>query len=130
MIALSLAALSAVLYGIGDFWGGLASRQTHILKALPTILISGTITVLALIPWLGADYSRGAIIGGVVAGTFGSAGFFLVYRALALGPMGVASAIVAVEAAAIPYFVGLLRGDRLTLMGVDRKSTRLNSSHT
>lgn len=118
MLTLGLAALSAVLYGIGDFWGGLSSRRAHILHVLPAILFSGILTVAALIPVLGATYSRGAVIGGLVAGAFGSAGFFLVYRALAIGPMGVASAIVAVLAAAIPYFVGLLRGDRLTSFGV------------
>jgi drug/metabolite transporter (DMT)-like permease len=118
MTALLLSALSAILYGIGDFWGGLTSRQAHVLRALPTILISGTITIFALIPWLGAQYTHGSIMAGLVAGTFGSAGFFLVYRALAIGPMGVASAIVAVEAAAIPYFVGLLRGDSLTAVGL------------
>ena len=118
MTALLLAALSAVLYGIGDFWGGLTSRQAHVMKALPIILISGTFTIFALIPWLGAEYTRGAVVAGLIAGTFGSAGFFLVYRALALGPMGVASAIVAVEAAAIPYFVGLIRGDSLTPLGL------------
>lgn len=118
MTAVLLSLLSAVLYGIGDFWGGLSTRRAHVLQVLPTILLSGTLTVFALIPILGADYSRGAIVGGLVAGIFGTAGFFLVYLALAMGPMGVASAIIAVLATAVPYAVSLLRGDPVTSLGI------------
>ena len=118
MTALLLAAVSAVLYGIGDFWGGLSSRRAHIVHVLPAILLSGIVTILAMMPLLGATYSQDAIVAGLVAGTFGTAGFFLVYLALAMGPMGVASAIVAVLAAAIPYFVSVLRGQQLTTIGV------------
>ena len=118
MTAIFLSLLAAGLYGVGDFWGALASRRTNILRILPTILLTGSVTIFALIPFLGASFTPDAIRAGCVAGAFGTAGFVLVYSALAIGPMGVASAIIAVLAAGIPYAIDLLRGTQLSTMGV------------
>ena len=118
MTAIFLSLLAAGLYGVGDFWGALASRRTNILRILPTILLTGSVTIFALIPFLGASFTPDAIRAGCVAGAFGTAGFVLVYSALAIGPMGVASAIIAVLAAGIPYVIDLLRGTQLSTMGV------------
>ena len=118
MTAIFLSLLAAGLYGVGDFWGGLASRRTNILRILPTILFTGSLTIFALIPFLGASFTPDSIRAGVIAGVFGTAGFVLVYSALAIGPMGVASAIIAVLAAGIPYGLDLIRGTHLSALGV------------
>jgi len=118
MAAILLSLLSAVLYGLGDFWGALASRRSHILQVLPAILISGTLTVYLLIPWLGADFTPDAIKFGVASGFFGGAGFFIFYRALAIGPMGIASAIIAIVSTAIMYIVDVLKGTSVTPLGI------------
>ena len=118
MLAIVLSLAAAIAYGVGDFWGGLSSRRTHMVRVLPVILFTGTITIVALVPFLGATFAPEAMTSGALAGVFGTAGFFLVYYALALGPMGVASAIIAVLAAAIPYIFGLVRGDVITPLGV------------
>ena len=117
MLAISLSLLSAVLYGFGDFWGALASRRTHVLRVVPLIIFCGGLTVASLIPFLGATFSQGAIVSGIGAGIFGSLGFFLFYRALAIGPMGIASAIIAVVAASIPYFFDVIQGTHITALG-------------
>ncbi len=118
MTAVLLSLLSAVLYGVGDFWGALASRRSHSLQVLPMIVFSGLLTVLALIPWLGATFSQSAITYGVLGGLFGAAGFFVFYRALAIGPMGIASAIIAVVSSTIIYIVDVVRGTHVSTLGV------------
>jgi drug/metabolite transporter (DMT)-like permease len=118
MTAVILSLLSAVLYGVGDFWGALASRRSHILQVLPAILISGTLTVVVLIPWLGANFSPLAIRYGVASGFFGAAGFFIFYRALAIGPMGIASAIIAIVSTTIMYIVDVLKGTHVSTLGI------------
>lgn len=118
MTAVLLSLLSAVLYGVGDFWGALASRRSHSLQVLPMIVFSGLLTVLAMIPFLGANFSQSAVIYGVLGGIFGAAGFFVFYRALAIGPMGIASAIIAVVCSTIIYLVDIFRGTHVTPVGV------------
>ncbi len=118
MPAILLSLLSSVLYGVGDFWGALASRRAHILQVLPTILISGTLSVFALIPWLGATFSQDAIKYGVAGGFFGAAGFFIFYRALAIGPMGIASAIIAIVSTTIMYLVDVFKGTHVSSLGI------------
>lgn len=118
MTAVLLSLLSAVLYGVGDFWGALASRRSHILQVLPAILISGTLSVFVLIPWLGATFTSDAIKFGVASGFFGAAGFFIFYKALAIGPMGIASAIIAVVSTTIMYVVDVLKGTHVSTLGI------------
>jgi drug/metabolite transporter (DMT)-like permease len=118
MFAVGLSLLSALLYGIGDFWGALSSRRAHIMQVLPTILISGTLSVFALIPWLGADFNHESVKYGLLAGIFGTAGFIIFYRALAIGPMGIASAIIAVVSTTIMYVVDVLKGTHVSALGL------------
>jgi drug/metabolite transporter (DMT)-like permease len=49
----------------------------------------------------------------IAAGVVGGAGIALLYRALAIGKMGVVSPITAVLAAALPVLIGVVRGDPL-----------------
>lgn len=118
MFAVGLSLLSALLYGIGDFWGALASRRAHIMQILPTILVSGTLSVFASIPFLGADFNSESMKYGIFAGFFGTAGFIMFYRALAIGPMGIASAIIAVVSTTIMYAVDIARGTHISTMGL------------
>lgn len=118
MLAVGLSLLSALLYGIGDFWGALATRRSHILQILPTILISGTLSVIATIPLLGADFTIDAIRYGIIAGIFGTAGFVIFYKALAIGPMGIASAIIAVVSTTIMYIVDVAKGTHVSTLGL------------
>ena len=118
MFAVVLSLLSALLYGVGDFWGALATRRSHILQILPTILISGTLSVFATIPLLGADFNTESVKYGIVAGCFGTAGFIIFYRALAIGPMGIASAIIAVISTSIMYAVDVAKGTHVSTMGI------------
>ncbi len=108
---IGLALLSALLYGAGDFFGGLAARRiaplllgflTHAVVIVPMFIVATFISA----PHLRAvDLGWGAA--GAAAGGFG---VVLLYKGLAIGPMSVVSPLTAVIAAAVPVLFGLFIG--------------------
>lgn len=106
-----LALLSAVFYGAADFAGGFASRRAPMFTVVTISQLSGLLSLLAVLPLLGpasplpADYTWGAASG--IAGGFGIG---LLYRALAIGTMGVVAPTTSVCAVVIPVLASLLRG--------------------
>ncbi|HET7900151.1 MAG TPA: EamA family transporter [Candidatus Nanopelagicales bacterium] len=106
-----LALLSAALWGVGDFLGGLASRRS---TPLQTLLITTPAGLLLVLPFafLVPGSAAGSAVPGIAAGCVGSIGILLLYAALSIGPMGVVSPVSAVLGAAIPVLAGLLRGER------------------
>lgn len=106
-----LALLSAGLWGVADFVGGLASRRS---TALQTVVVSTPVGLLLVLPiavLLGGDVAS-SVAPGLAAGLLGSTAILLLYAALRLGPMGVVSPVSAVVGAAVPVVVGLARGER------------------
>jgi drug/metabolite transporter (DMT)-like permease len=112
MMAL-VALVSAALYGAADFLGGLASRQMKTAAVVATSQASGLVVLLAatlLLPR--ASPTIGDVAWGMAAGLSGSLGVALLYRALAIGTMGVVAPITAVCAVIIPVLASLVRGVR------------------
>ncbi|MBI1377911.1 MAG: EamA family transporter [Frankiales bacterium] len=106
-----LALLSAAVWGVADFTGGLASRRSTPLRTLALTTPAGLVVVLPVALLVGGSVS-GSVLPGVVSGVTGSLGILLLYAALTLGPMGVVSPVSAVLGAAIPVLVGLVHGER------------------
>ncbi|GGM28495.1 EamA family transporter [Dactylosporangium sucinum] len=112
MIGILLAALSGLVWGVGDFSGGKASQRADALvvvvlskaASLPLLLL-----YLMLIP---ASASLPALAWGAAAGVFGVLGMFVFYRALAGGAMAVVAPVSAVTTALLPVVVGLVSGER------------------
>ena len=117
MTAIILALMCAFSYGVADFWGGLATRRGSIWKVLPIIVAAGILTLGLAVPFLGATFSRGAILAGIAAGLSGTVGYIFLMYGLALGPMSVVAPISAVMGSIIPFAVGLLRGETLSTLG-------------
>ncbi len=112
MIGLELAPLvfglsAAVCWGAGDFCGGVATKATQVyrviissqLVSLILLVILAVVTQEALLP-LDQLLLAGA------AGIIGAIGMIALYRALAIGQMGVAAPVSAVVAAGVPVIVG------------------------
>ena len=120
--AVLLALLSAVLYGAGDFVGGLTSRRASTLAVVFISQFAGAVALLALLPLLpSATVVRADLIWGAFAGLAGGTGVALLYRALAIGTMSVVAPTTAVCAVVIPVAVSMLLGERpssLSLTGV------------
>jgi drug/metabolite transporter (DMT)-like permease len=108
-----LALASALLYGTGDFAGGLATRRAGVLPVLVVSQLSGLVLLLLLLPLLpAASPSRADLLWGLSAALAGSVGVALLYHALAIGRMAVVAPTTAVCAVAIPVLVSVLLGER------------------
>lgn len=117
MLALSVALLGSVLYGLADFAGGLAARQTNVMRVVALSSVAGLAIIALTLPIAGGVWSPAAVWLGAATGVFSAAVFVLLYRALAIGPMGVLSPITAVVGAAIPVGFGLLIGEQIGVLG-------------
>jgi drug/metabolite transporter (DMT)-like permease len=106
-----LALVSAMVWGVADFVGGLASRRSTPLQTLVLTTPAGLVLIVPLALLVGGDPS-GSALPGIGSALFGSMGILLLYAALTIGPMGIVSPVAAVIGAAIPVVVGLLQGDR------------------
>jgi uncharacterized membrane protein len=105
-----IALVSAALYGAADFLGGVASRRASTAVVVAVSQAAGLIVLLVVIALLPpADPSRADIAWGALAGMAGSLGVGLLYRALAIGTMGVVAPITAVCAVVLPVLVNSIR---------------------
>lgn len=110
--------LSALTYGVGDFVAGLASRHDPPLRVVALTHPLAAVVLVGLALALGQPWPSAADLGwGVLAGVVGLLGVLAFYRALALGPMGAVSVGAGALSAAVPVFVGLLGGERLSSEG-------------
>ena len=108
-----LAGLSALMYGAGDFCGGLASRRQPMTVVLFFSQAGGLATAVAGVLLLGQPLPGARDIAwGIAAGVTGTAGLAMLYHALATTRVAVASPVAAVTGAAIPVLLGLAAGER------------------
>ena len=108
-----LALGSALLYGAGDFTGGLATRRAATLPVIVLSQLSGLVLLVLLLPFLPpASPSRTDLLWGAAAGLTGGAGVALLYHGLAMGRMAVVAPTTAVCAVAVPVLVSVALGER------------------
>jgi drug/metabolite transporter (DMT)-like permease len=108
----ALAALSGLIWGVGDFAGGKATQRA---APLPVVWVSKLVSLPLLAIYLVATYVPVTPIGiawGGMAGVAGLVGLVLFYRALSAGAMTVVAPVTGVTSAAIPVVAGLLWGER------------------
>jgi drug/metabolite transporter (DMT)-like permease len=103
-----LAAISALVWGIGDFGGGKAAQRADPLHV--TVLVA--LTGLPLVAVAAGLTSRAApgpadLAWGAGAGLAGFAGLVLFYRALSSGAMAVTAPVTAMMSALTPLVAGL-----------------------
>jgi drug/metabolite transporter (DMT)-like permease len=120
-VAIALALLSALAYGISDFMGGIfAKRSSPWQVAIVGQTSSGVISFLAAVIVSGSPTGTDLMFG-ILAGLGGGFGVAFLYRGLATARMGVVAPISAIGTALIPVVVGLVTGDRpstMALLGV------------
>jgi drug/metabolite transporter (DMT)-like permease len=104
--ALSLG--SAAAWGAGDFTGGMASKRAHVFSVLVGAQASGIVLLSAIALAVAEPApSRAALAWGAAAGIAGAVGLASLYRALAIGKMGLAAPVSAVLTAVLPVCVGI-----------------------
>jgi drug/metabolite transporter (DMT)-like permease len=110
VVLLGLAA--AVLYGGGDFLGGMATRRAHVLTVLTMVETAGVIVALAAAVLSGGPASLPGLAWGFGAGAIGGLGLIVFYAGLAAGPMSVVAPVSGLVATVLPVAVALAEGER------------------
>jgi len=110
VILLGLAA--AVLYGTGDFLGGLATRRAHVLVVLALAETAGVIVVLPAAAMSPGPARLAGLAWGTSAGLIGGLGLIIFYQGLAAGPMSVVAPVSALVSTVLPVAVALAGGER------------------
>lgn len=107
--------LTAIVYGAGDFCGGLAAKRTPVVEVVAVSHIVGLVGAVVASVAVGAAFRPADIALGGIGGIFGGLGVWLLYRRLASGPMQVVAPLTAVTSAVIPTAWGFATGERLSL---------------
>jgi drug/metabolite transporter (DMT)-like permease len=110
VILLGLAA--AVLYGSGDFLGGMATRRVHVLTVLMVAETAGAIVALAAAAMAPGPASLAGLAWGISAGLIGGLGLIIFYTGLATGPMSVVAPVSGLVSTVLPVTVALADGER------------------
>src|SRR6516164_3652651 len=110
VILLGLAA--AVLYGTGDFLGGLASRRVQVLPVLMLAETAGVIVALLAVAMSPGPVRMAGLAWGIGAGLIGGLGLIIFYTGLAAGPMSVVAPVSGLVSTILPVAVALAQGER------------------
>lgn len=112
MIAVALALVSALAYGLSDFVGGVLSKRASPWSVAFVGQLAGAAIVLALTAATTGSPTSADLLWAVVAGVGNGLGTAFLYRGFAAGRMGVVAPVSGVGAALVPVAVGLLGGER------------------
>ena len=115
LFALSLSLAACFGWGVADFIGGVKSRHLPTLTVLTISNIFGVAMIFALVCLRGrplpADPALWWAVGGGAAGIIA---MFLLYKALAMGPMSIIAPVSSLGAM-LPLAYGLSTGDTLSM---------------
>src|SRR5215469_12591467 len=103
---------AAVLYGSGDFLGGMATRRAHVLTVLTLVESAGVIVALAAAVISSGPASLAGLAWGLSAGLVGGLGLIIFYAGLAAGPMSVVAPVSGLVSTVLPVAVALAEGER------------------
>ena len=104
---LSLAA--AASWGAADFSGGIASKSANVFGVVVVAHATGLV-FLTLLALVSGERVPGAVplLWGALAGVIGAIGLAALYKALAIGKMGIVAPLSAVITAIVPLLFGFL----------------------
>ena len=119
--ASGLSLVAAASWGGGDFCGGLASKRASVFRVAAVAHGCGLIAMLTM-AWLTGEAipPRTDLWWGAFAGLVGAFGIAALYRALAIGRMGVVAPVAAVITGVLPVLVGFRTEgmpDRIQMLG-------------
>ena len=110
VIFLGLAA--AVLYGSGDFLGGMATRKLPVLPVLLLADAAGLIVALVVAVMSPGTIALAGLAWGISAGLIGGVGLIIFYIGLATGPMSVVAPVAGLVSTVLPVGAALVGGER------------------
>jgi len=111
-VTVVLGLLAALLYGVGDFAGGFASRRRGAITVLLWSYPLGALLMAALLPAFSGTYTNRSLLFGALGGACGLLGVIVMYSLMTVAPINVISPVTAVLAAIVPVVVGVGIGER------------------
>ena len=112
MITVVLSLAAALLYGVGDFAGGIASRRHTAITVLLLSYPVGAVLMAVMLPLFGGSPDTRSVVFGIAGGAAGLVGVLLMYSMMTVAPINVISPVTAVLAAIVPVVVGVGIGER------------------
>ena len=103
-----LSLLSAGSWGAADFSGGIAAKKADVFRIVAVAHAFGLAVMLAM-AWLTHETvpPRADLVWGAIAGLAGAFGIAALYKALAVGRMGIIAPVAGVITAALPVLVAV-----------------------
>lgn len=119
-MAILLAGLTSVFYGVFDFAGGMATRRAPVFAVafwsnLMGLMLSGLVAFSYHLAF-GSAVSLSDLAWGAVSGVAAVAGVVAYYEGLAKGKMAVVAPVSAITLSLIPFMFGFLTGERYALL--------------
>ena len=119
-MALLLAGLSSLIYGVCDFSGALATRRAHVLGVTLWANVVG-LAIAILVAVIGhqvtaASVTMADVAWGVGSGVAGVTGLAIYFQGMARGQMAVVAPVSAVTLALVPFLFGVAMGERYPLV--------------
>jgi len=116
-----LSLLAAASWGGGDFSGGVASKRASVFRVVAGAHFVGLLSML-LMAWLGGEPipPPADLLWGVFAGVSGAFGLAALYKALAVGRMGVIAPVASVVTGIFPVLFSIRTEglpDRIQMLG-------------
>ena len=119
-MAIFLAGLTSLLYGVFDFAGGMATRRAHVFAvAFWSNFMGLVLSVLIAVTYhliFGAAFSIADLAWGALSGVAAVVGVLAYFEGLAKGQMAVVSPVSAITVSLIPFLFGFLTGERYGLL--------------
>ncbi|WP_159606861.1 cysteine protease StiP domain-containing protein, partial [Agromyces humi] len=113
LLIVVLALGAGLLYGVADFFSGVAARRIAVLVATTINYAVATVVLVIVVLTVGGVWSPAAIASGVTAGLLAAVGFLTFTAALAAGPISLMTPLIALLSSAVPVAVALVLGDEL-----------------
>lgn len=114
-----LALTSSLLWGCGDFLGGISTRKVGALRVIAVSYPVGcVILVICALTVVPGTIDTTTLWWSLLVGLAGILAMYMFYLTLAEGPMGILSPVTAVLSAGIPVVVGLLTGETLNALAI------------
>ena len=118
-MAILLALGSALVYGVGDYCGGRASRQqASVVVAALGQMVSLALVLMAVLAMGTPVPSAGTWAWSAFAGVIGALGIAGLYHGFAHGEISVVAPTSAVVGAVVPLVAGLVLGERPSLLAL------------
>jgi drug/metabolite transporter (DMT)-like permease len=116
-----LSLLAAASWGGGDFAGGVAAKRASVFRVVAVAHFAGLLSMLAMALLTGEPIPpRAGLLWGVFAGLSGAFGIAALYKALAIGRMGVIAPVASVITGIFPVLFSIRTEglpDRMQMLG-------------